>query len=144
MTRIATLAAALLLTTAGVLAQAAKPMTAAQVQKGLQGTWVVKTFNGQAQGEQEVALIITGEKYAQSVGGTINERGTYKVDPTKTPMTIDLNIQEGADAGKLQLGLLEIKGESLTCKLNPPGSTTRPTTLAIEEGFFVVVAERKK
>ncbi|HYN05919.1 MAG TPA: TIGR03067 domain-containing protein [Vicinamibacterales bacterium] len=145
MTRIATLAAAVLLT-AGVLAQGAKPITPAQAQASLQGTWVVKSFNGQpaGEGDQEVTLIVTGDKYAQSVGGTVNERGTVKIDPSKTPMTIDLNILEGDDTGKLQLGVIEITGDTLTCKLNTPGVATRPANLALEEGFFVVVAARRK
>ena len=145
MTRIVTLAAAVLLT-AGVLAQGAKPTTPAQVQASLQGTWVVKSFNGQpaGEGDQEVLLIVTGDKYAQSVGGTVNERGTFKLDTAKTPMAVDLNILEGDDTGKVQLGVLEINGDTLTCKLNTPGVSTRPANIAVEEGFFLIVAARRK
>ena len=145
MHRIATLAAAMLFT-GGVLAQGAKPPTPAQAQASLQGTWVITSFNGQAPGadDQQIALIVTGDKYAQSQGGTINERGTFKVDTSKTPMAIDLNIVEGGDAGKLQLGVIEVKGDTLTCKLGQPGVGTRPSTMSMEEGYILVVAARKK
>jgi uncharacterized protein (TIGR03067 family) len=143
MRRAVSLAAALLVTT-GLAAQTAKPPTPAEALKPAQGTWVVKTFNGQPAGEGEVLLIITGDKYAQSISGTVNERGTLAIDPAKKPMTIDLTIQEGDDAGKLQLGLVEIAGDTMTLKLNVPGSPTRPKDLSVEEGFFVVVGERRK
>jgi uncharacterized protein (TIGR03067 family) len=143
MRRAVSLAAALLVTT-GLAAQTAKPPTPAEALKPAQGTWVFKTFNGQPAGEGEVLLIITGDKYAQSISGTVSERGTLVIDPAKKPMTIDLTIQEGDDAGKLQLGLVEIAGDTITLKLNVPGSPTRPKDLSIEEGFFVVVGDRRK
>jgi len=143
MRRAVSLAAALLVTT-GLAAQTAKPPTPAEALKPAQGTWVVKTFNGQPAGEGEMLLIITGDKYAQSINGTVNERGTLAIDPAKKPMTIDLTIQEGDDAGKLQLGLVEIAGDTMTLKLNVPGSPTRPKDLSVEESFFVVVGDRRK
>ena len=143
MRRAVSLAAALLVT-AGLAAQTTKPPAPAEALKPAQGTWVVKTFNGQPSGEGEVLLIITGDKYAQSVNGTVNERGTLTIDPVKKPMTIDLNIQEGGDAGKLQLGLVEVVGDTMTLKLNVPGTPTRPKDLSVEEGFFVVVCDRRK
>ena len=143
MTRVISLAAALLVT-AGLAAQTAKPSASSQALTTAQGTWIIKTFNGQPAGEGEVSLTITGDKYAQTVNGTVNERGTLAIDPAKKPMTIDLTIQEGDDAGKLQLGLVEIAGDTMTLKLNVPGTPTRPKDLSVEEGFFVVVCSRKK
>lgn len=143
MRRAVSLAAALLVTT-GLAAQTAKPPTPAEVLKPAQGTWVVKTLNGQPAGEGEMLLIITGDKYAQSINGTVSERGTLAIDPAKKPMTIDLTIQEGDDAGKLQLGLVEFAGDTMTLKLNVPGTATRPKDLSVEEGFFVFVGDRRK
>ena len=59
-------------------------------------------------------------------------------------MSIDFTIQEGDDAGKPQLGVVAVEDDTMTWKLNTPGSTTRPASLAVEEGFFVVVCTRKK
>jgi uncharacterized protein (TIGR03067 family) len=133
-----------LLLAAGVAAQTPKPLTPAQALAGMQGVWLIKTFNGQPAGESEVTLTIAADKYAQTVNGAVNERGTVKLDPAKTPMSIDLTIQEGDDAGKLQLGVVAVEGDTMTLKLNTPGGTIRPASLAVEEGFFVVVCTRKK
>lgn len=143
MRRAISLAAALLVT-AGLAAQTAKPPTPAPALTTAQGTWVIKTFNGQPAGEGEISLTITGDKYAQTVNGTVNERGTLTIDPAKKPMTIDLTIQEGDDAGKLQLGLVEIAGDTMTLKLNVPGTPTRPKDMSVEEGLILVVCDRKK
>jgi uncharacterized protein (TIGR03067 family) len=143
MSRVITFVACLVLAS-GVAAQTPKPPAAAKALDGLQGIWVIKTFNGQPAGEGEVSLTITADKYAQTVNGTVNERGTVTVDPSKKPTTIDLNIQEGDDAGKLQVGLVAVEGDTMTLKLNTPGSATRPKDLSVEEGFFVVVCARKK
>jgi uncharacterized protein (TIGR03067 family) len=143
MSRVNTFIACLVLAS-GVAAQTPKPPTAAKALDGLQGIWVIKTFNGQPAGEGEVSLTITGDKYAQTVNGTVNERGTVTVDPSKKPMTIDLTIEVGGDAGKLQVGLVAVEGDTMTLKLNTPGIATRPKDLSVEEGFFVVVCARKK
>lgn len=143
MSRLINLTACLLLA-AGVAAQTPKTPTPAQALAAMQGVWLIQTFNGQPAGEGEVTLTITAEKYAQTVNGAVAERGTVKLDPAKTPMSIDLTIQEGDDAGKLQLGVVAVEGDTMTLKLNTPGSTTRPASLAVEEGFFIVVCTRKK
>ena len=143
MRRAVSLAVALLLTT-GLAAQAPKPPAPGATMKAAQGTWVVTTFNGQPAGEGSLSLTITGEKYAQSLNGTVNERGLIKIDAAKKPMTVDLTIQEGDDAGKVQLGLIDVAGDTMTLKLASPGGTARPQTMAVEEGFFVVVCKRQK
>ena len=109
----------------------------------LQGTWIVTQFNGEAL-PVEMALIVSGATYSQSVDGTIDETGTLKVDASKTPMTVDLIIQEGNDAGRTQLGIIEVKGDVLRCLLNAPGSGTRPTSFDKGDGELFVVAQKKK
>src|SRR5262245_20921054 len=65
----------------------------------LQGTWVLTSPSGQPLGGEggELTFAITGDTYAQAIGGAVNERGTIKVDGTKKPMWIDLAIKDGAD-----------------------------------------------
>jgi len=110
----------------------------------LQGTWVILTANGQsAEGGPEITLTITGDKYNQGVNGEIVERGTIKVDASKKPMTIDLNIAEGDDAGKLQLGVIEVNGASMSGNFGAPGSTARPAGLTSADGAFVFTAKKK-
>jgi uncharacterized protein (TIGR03067 family) len=109
----------------------------------LQGTWVVTQVNGESL-PGEMALVISGSKYSETVGGTVDETGTIKVDASKTPMTIDLIIAEGNDAGKTQLGIVEVKDDVMRCLLNAPGAGTRPTSLDKGDGELFVVAKKKK
>lgn len=111
----------------------------------LQGAWQMVTANGQdtAGSGQEMLITITDNKYAQSLNGQVVERGTFKIDETKKPMTIDLAITEGDSAGQTQLGVVEITGKTLTGKLADAGVTTRPTDFAIAEGFFVFKMAKK-
>ena len=129
-----------------VSAQAGSSKTApAGVIKALQGEWVVATINGEslATGGTEMSLTFTGDKYAQTVNGTVNERGTFKIDTTKKPITIDLAISEGSDAGKLQLGVLELAGDTLTVHLNLPNAPARPADFT-PQGQILVVAKKRK
>ena len=114
--------------------------------KALQGTWVITTLNGQAaaSGSPELALTFTDDKYHQTLGGQVNERGSVKVDATKKPMTIDLIITEGSDAGKTQLGIIEISGETMRANLDTPGAMQRPTDFTAKEGFLLFEAKKKK
>jgi uncharacterized protein (TIGR03067 family) len=124
----------------------AQEKTAAKGVPALQGTWTVTAINGQSTADagQNMTLTITGERYSQAVNGEVNERGTIKVDPTKKPMTIDFTISEGNDAGKPQAGLVEVTGDSMTMHLSQPGDATRPSSMAPQEGFFLVTAKKNK
>jgi hypothetical protein len=41
----------------------------------------------------------------------VNESGTFKIDTAKKPMTMDLTITEGSDAGKAQPGIVDGGGK---------------------------------
>jgi uncharacterized protein (TIGR03067 family) len=149
MTQLTTLIAAVTLV-AGIFTQGTKPQAkpgtkppAAKGAAALQGTWEVSTINGQtASPGNELKLTFEGSKYHQTYGGTVNERGTFKVDATKKPMTIDLSISEGNDAGKTQLGTFDVTGDTMRVSFNPPGSAERPAS--VTTGALVVVAKKSK
>jgi uncharacterized protein (TIGR03067 family) len=143
MQRIA-LTAAFLLLTAGLLAQDAPSQARLDPALApLQGTWVISSINGQPL-SVEMALVIKGDKYEQVVDGSVDERGGVKVDAKKTPMAIDLSIAEGNDAGKLQVGIVEVGAGGMKLKLNVPAAPARPTAFGIEDGFLMVEASLKK
>jgi uncharacterized protein (TIGR03067 family) len=143
MTRFVTLIAGLVLT-ANVVAQEQKTTPTAAA--ALQGTWVITSVNGQAApaGSPELWLTFAGDKYHQTQGGEINERGTIKLDPAKKPMAIDLIITEGSDAGKTQLGIIEVTGDTMRAKLDTPGAQQRPADFAMAEGWILIEGKRKK
>lgn len=101
----------------------------------LQGKWAVATFNGQEVPAEALAfLVFTGDKYEQWNNGSVDERGTIKIDPKTKPMSIDLLITEGTDAGKTQPGVYELTDSTaLSIGLSAPGNTTRPSAIASAE-----------
>ncbi len=112
----------------------------------LQGTWLVVSINGNqaAPGTPELTLTFTGDKYHQSVGADVNERGTVKLDASKQPMTIDLAITEGQDAGKVQLGIIDVAGDEMRANFDTPNAGKRPADFQPGQGTLSIVAKRKK
>ena len=112
----------------------------------VQGTWIFTQMDGQdvAGSGQEIAVTITDNKYVQTINGQVVERGTFKLDDTKKPWTIDLSIVEGNDAGKTQVGIVQLTGNTMVGKLADSGVTTRPTDFAQSEGAFVFTAVKKQ
>jgi uncharacterized protein (TIGR03067 family) len=112
----------------------------------LQGTWMITTINGKpmpAEGP-EMTLTFSGEKYHQTVGGKVTERGTIKVDASKKPMTIDLLIAEGDDAGTIQLGIIEVTGDQLRASLDLPNAKQRPADFNAKDVAITFAGKRQK
>lgn len=109
----------------------------------LQGAWTVTLFNDADPGGA-LGLQFDGTKYAVVVNGGVDESGTFKLDATKTPWTFDLTIVEGSDAGKVQMGILEMKGDAIHGLLGTPGVATRPANFDSADGVISFVAVKKK
>ena len=124
------LALSLLFVTAGQAADDVKK----ELDK-LQGNWAVTTFNGQTvPAEAQAFLSFKADKYEQWNNGAVDERGSIKIDTKTKPMSIDLIITEGNDAGKTQPGLYEFTApDTLSIGLATPGNTTRPAAIASAE-----------
>jgi len=135
--------------TAGAQTPPAKPEAAkSKTLTAVQGTWIFTSVNGQdATGQAEIVITITDDKYVQTIDGNVVEKGTLKFDDTKKPIAIDLVIAEGQDAGKTQLGVIELtSATAVRVKLNTAGETTRPSDFAPApgEGYFSFTAVKKK
>jgi uncharacterized protein (TIGR03067 family) len=108
----------------------------------IQGSWQAVSLNGQnLPNGMEMTLSFSGDKYENWVNGALDERGTVKIDPSTKPPSIDFAIIEGSDAGKTQLGLVEVNGDSLILSFATPGNPTRPKTPSDAELYAVL---RKK
>jgi uncharacterized protein (TIGR03067 family) len=115
--------ALLLLSVAGLSAQA----TFRKEFTPLQGTWDVVEAPGMKDVPRGFAgLIFTGEKYEGFQMDRITERGTVSLDSSHRPLAIALVVIEGTDAGKTQLGLIEIDGDKMRLLLNTPGDPKVP------------------
>jgi uncharacterized protein (TIGR03067 family) len=99
----------------------------------LQGTWAAVAVAGRdLPPGMHAAIVFTGTKYQGFENGVANESGTITLDLTKRPIALDLTIAEGRDAGKTQLGILEVAGDTMSMVLAEPGITVRPAALTGE------------
>jgi uncharacterized protein (TIGR03067 family) len=115
------------------------------------GKWSAVSFSegGKAapsESIKDVKLNFDDRTYTNLLGTEVVEEGGYKVDPSKSPKTIDLEIKKGPDAGKKQLGIYKIEGGRLTFVFARPGSDDRPKSFTIERDSPLVelVLEKTK
>ena len=112
----------------------------------LQGAWLITSVNGRSmpEGALPVTLTVVRDEYSQTAGSDVNERGTIRVDASKKPMAIDFVITEGQAAGKTQLGVVEVSGDTMRASLDTPGAGQRPTDFSIKDGVIVMVGKKSK
>jgi uncharacterized protein (TIGR03067 family) len=90
-------------------------------------------------------LTVTGDKAVWMNGAKVIAEATFKSDRTKTPWTVDLNITEGEDKGKMVKGIFEIKDGTMTACSARAGKE-RPTEFSStkENGHFLQVLQEVK
>lgn len=109
----------------------------------LQGDWRVVSFNGQEiPASAEAYLVFKADKYEQWANNTVAERGTFKLDGSTKPISIDFVITEGNDAGKVQFGLVDLTGGTLSLAFAAPGNPTRPKTPADAEVYATLTKSK--
>ncbi|HEY1190351.1 MAG TPA: TIGR03067 domain-containing protein [Gemmata sp.] len=69
--------------------------------------------------------------------------GSYTLDLSKTPATIDMMVKGGTYDGKTLHGIAKLDGDTLTVAFGEPGKD-RPTKFESTAGSGVVVAVHKK
>jgi uncharacterized protein (TIGR03067 family) len=103
----------------------------------LQGTWTYATLelDGKSLPAELFArsrLEVSGVQFMQTDGKTVH-RGTFKLDGTRNPKTIDLTFTDGPEKGNTTLGIYEINGDEWKLCL-PLGTQPRPTAFATKAG----------
>src|SRR5262245_4202533 len=118
--------------------------------KKFQGTWTIEssvTGGTEIPADLLKGLIVTyeGDKHTVKRGDTVVQVGTQKIDPSKSPKTIDVTMTEGPNKGAVMLGIYEIDGDTLKACFDPTGKK-RPTELKSASGSqnFVNVHKRVK
>ena len=113
------------------------------------GTWkavsIVEDGKEVAKDEAEkVSLTVKGEDYTFRRGDVVIE-GTHKLDPSKTPKTIDAVRNTGPDKGKPILGIYELTDDTFKVCFAPAGKD-RPTEFASKagSGARLIVMKREK
>jgi uncharacterized protein (TIGR03067 family) len=105
----------------------------------MQGTWRIESIQesfGKAPPEDSVKEFVVTVKHDVM---KITHKGAagpvfkLKLDPAKTPKTIDFTHSEGPDKGKTEPGIYKIDGDTLTYCVTDIGKE-RPTVFATKEG----------
>jgi uncharacterized protein (TIGR03067 family) len=87
-------------------------------------------------------LTIEGDKFSQ-LEGKQTTHGTFKVDVTKRPKTLDVTFTDGPEKGKTMLGIYELDGDSYKACFDLAGKG-RPAKFESKTGTMVVVEILKK
>ena len=115
-----------------------------------QGTWTIEssvTGGAAIPADRLTGFIVTfeGDKHTLKVGDKVFQVGTQKLDPSKSPKTIDVTMTEGPSKGTVMLGIYEFDGDTLKVCFDPEGKT-RPTEFKSPAGSknFLNVHKRVK
>jgi uncharacterized protein (TIGR03067 family) len=112
--------------------------------KKFEGTWeVVKATGNGMPIEQKSTLVLEGNKYTRTRPNGDTDTGTFSVDPSKKPKTIDVMPGDGKAKDKTWLGIYELDGDSLKICLAEPGKD-RPDDFTSKEGSGRMSAEYKR
>jgi uncharacterized protein (TIGR03067 family) len=85
-----------------------------------------------------------GDKFTFKEGDMLTH-GTFKVDPTKKPKTIDVIFNDGPQKGSTMLGIYKLEGDVYKVCFDTDGKT-RPKEFASKEGTRSVyeILQREK
>ena len=116
----------------------------------LQGTW--KQIGYERDGVTEPLHELGWEPRSTFVGdtffvtladGSIPIKGTYKIDPTRNPKTVDWTDTIGEDAGKTLLAIYRLEEDRFTFCAAYPG-LERPTEFRTRPGQVLRVSQRER
>ena len=115
----------------------------------LQGTWMA--VSGEKEGKddpeaKEHAIVFEGDKFSIKKGDKVIVQGTFKIDASKSPKTMDLTVTEGPEKtkDKTALSIYVLDGDELTWCVSEPGSSERPEKLATKEGVKRMLVKFKR
>jgi uncharacterized protein (TIGR03067 family) len=93
---------------------------------------------------KDIRLVLKGDHFAMVVPQASHE-GSYTVDPTVRPKTIDVTFSDGPEKGKTSYGIYELEGDTykvcigLTGKPRPAEFASKPGS-----GHVLEVLKREK
>ena len=114
-----------------------------------QGNWTIESVI--VEGKELPAEVVGAFKmsfkdnnYTVLIGQEKTE-GSFSLDPSKNPKTIDIVPENGPDRGRKQLGIYEIDGDKIKICAAQPGKD-RPTNFETKDkiGYTVMILRRAK
>jgi uncharacterized protein (TIGR03067 family) len=115
--------------------------------KKFEGTWTFESVEAggkEVPAAQFIGITVTfqGDKYAVKKGHEVIEAATQKVDPSKSPKTLDVAVTEGPNKGAVILGIYEISGDTLKVCFDPEGKK-RPMQFRTTSGSQTLVVHKR-
>ena len=115
--------------------------------KKFEGAW---TFESVEAGGKEVpaaefkriTVTFEGDRYTVKKGDEVIQAATQKLDPSKSPKTLDVTVAEGPHQGVVMLGIYEISGDTLKVCFDPEGKK-RPTQFKSASGSQTLVVHKR-
>jgi uncharacterized protein (TIGR03067 family) len=114
----------------------------------LEGKWTVTAAerDGKADDTLKGAVRVnSGDKYTLAMKGGKPFGGTYKIDPTKKPKTMDMMPTDGRYKDKTLLAIYELDGDTMKVCFAEPGKE-RPTEFSSKpgSGHVCIIQKREK
>ena len=113
-----------------------------------QGNWRFVSIENQGERTPDTAfkkqsVVFKGDQWTVSEDHRIAAQTFFRVDPTKTPKTIDI---VDIDKGRITRGIYALKGDTLTICDRGAGRGGRPTEFSTKpgSGFVLIVLNRVK
>ena len=121
-------------------------------QEALQGTWKVNTVEERGQSKPDNdnhSVVIKGDEFTIKRGEQLFIKAKMKIDASKTPKHIDLEIVEdpkNRDVGKTVQGIYSLEGDQWRWCATEPGNEGRPTAFSTEAGtkHFLITFKKDK
>ena len=114
--------------------------------EALQGKWQIVSLERDGKSTdvaKDAVRVIKDDKYTVTPRPGVTIEGTFKIDPSAKPKTIDVTPTTGDNKGKTSLGIYEIDGDALKICWAPSGKD-RPTEFKSPEGSGLFLAVHKK
>ena len=115
--------------------------------KKFQGTWTFESVEAggkvvPAAEFKGVTVTFEGDRYTVNKGDQVIQAATQKLDPSRSPKTLDVTVAEGPNKGAVMLGIYEISGDTLKVCFDPEGKK-RPTQFKSVSGSQTLVVHKR-